>query len=416
MQGRRVAVTGIGLITPIGIGRKVFWKSALEGKSGIGKIVGIDTSGFASRIAGQVVDFEPADYIPRSKARHMSRQAQMALAAAKMALEDSRFVVSEENCERVGVFMGSSSNAMEIIEKQAQRLVNRGSRSVNPLGVGLSHPGAAAGNISVELGLFGETFTVATGCSSSSNAMGLALRSVRSGSCDVAITGGVDTPITPLLLSGFGNAHYLSQKNDDPEKASRPFDRLRDGYVLSEGAGILVFEEYQSALDRDAPIYAEIAGYSNTSDAYSTMRVEPNGAFAVKALRKALKDAQVPDDSVDYFSAHGSSSVASDCRETKVIKEVFNGHASKMQISSIKSMIGHPVGASGAIQAASCVLAIKDKSIPPTINYEEKDPECDLDYVPNEARESCVRVAVSNCLGMGGNNSCLVFKEYDSSK
>lgn len=411
LNRRRVVITGIGLVTPIGIGWRNFWEAALQGKSGVRKVVGFDTTGFASRIAGQVMDFEPSKWIDPRKLKYMSRPVQLAIAATKLALEDSRLTITEENREKIAIFLGSSSNAMEGVEKQADNLRRKGSRSVNPFGVAFCFPGAPASNVGIELGLLGETFTISTGCSSSTNAIGLAFRNIIFGQCDLAIAGGVDAPITPLVLSAFGNAHCLSQRNEEPTKASRPFDRRRDGYVLSETAGIVILEDYATALKRDAPIYAELAGYGATSDGYSVLRVEPEGALAVKAINKALEDARTEGSEVDYFNAHGSSSVASDKRETMVIKRVFNSHSAKLQVSSIKSMIGQPLGASGVIQTSACAIAIKNQSIPPTINYEEKDPDCDLDYVPNEARESKVRVAVNDCLGMGGNNACLVLKK-----
>lgn len=335
----------------------------------------------------------------------------MAVAAARMALEDSGLTITDENKEDLAVFLGSSSNAIDVVEEQAERLRNIGPHGVSPFAVASCYPGAPASNVAIELGLNGETFTISTGCTSSTNAIGLAFRSIRSGQYDAAIAGGVDAPVTPLMMSAFGNAGYLSKRNANPSKASRPFDRNRDGYVLSEAAGILMLEEYASAARREAFTYAEIAGYGSTSDGYSVLRVEPTGKRAASAIEKALKDAHVNKTDVDYFNAHGSSSVVSDSRETKVIKRVFGEHSERLQVSSIKSMIGQPIGASGAIQTATCATATKEGAIPPTMNYEERDPDCDLDYVPNEAREVRLRVAVNNSLGIGGNNACLVLKK-----
>jgi 3-oxoacyl-[acyl-carrier-protein] synthase II len=411
MEKRRVVITGLGLVTPIGTGRREFWDAALKGVSGIRSIQGFDTGEFVSKIAGQVLDFDGSKWIDRRKLRYMSRSVQLAVAAAKLALEDSRLEITEENREEIAVFLGSSSNDIDVVEDQADRLRDTGSKSVSPFAVASCYPGAPTSHTAVELGLHGETFTLSTGCSSSTNAIGLAFRSIRSGQHDTAIAGGIDAPVTPLMMSAFGNAGYLSKRNENPSEASRPFERGRDGYVLSEAAGILILEEYSRAREREAPVYAEISGYGSSSDGYSVIRVEPSGTLAIKAIRKALKDAGVCKTEVGYVNAHGSSSVLSDRRETRVFKEVFNSHSSRLQVSSIKSMIGQPIGASGAIQAATCALAIKEQSIPPTTNYHEKDPECDLDYVPNEAREARVRVAVSNCLGIGGNNACLVMKE-----
>jgi 3-oxoacyl-[acyl-carrier-protein] synthase II len=412
LERRRVAITGIGLVTPIGISWQNFWRAALQGESGIRKIVGFDTTGFVSRIAGQVLDFKPSKWINPRKLKYLSRPVQLAVAAAKMALGDSHLSITEEMQEKVAVFMGTSSNAIDVVEDQFDKLKSTGPQSVSPFAVASCYPGAPASNVAIELGLKGETFTLSTGCSSSTNAIGLAFRSIRFGQHDVAIAGGVDAPVTPLMMSAFGNALYLSQRNGEPEKASRPFERNRDGYVLSEAAGILVLEEYSAAVKRDALIYAEIAGYASTSDCFSMLRVEPNGVLAAKAIRRALRDAAIASSEVDYFNAHGSSSVMSDRRETRVIKEVFDGRAFSLQVSSVKSMIGQPIGASGAIQTATCALALREQTVPPTTNYEEQDPDCDLDYVPNEAREARVRVAVNNCLGIGGNNACLVLKNY----
>ncbi len=411
MNKRRVVITGLGLITPIGTGWRNFWKAALEGKSGIREVVGFDTSGFASRIAGQIQDFEPEKWLNPRKLKHMSRSVQLAVAAAKLAIEDSRLEIGEHNQEDIAVFLGCSSNDINVVECQADRLRGEGPAGVSPFAVASCYPGAPTSNVAVELGLQGETFTLSTGCSSSTNAIGLAFRSIGFGQHDIAIAGGVDAPVTPLMMSAFGNAGYLSKRNDKPTEASRPFDRGRDGYVLSEAAGIFVLEDYESARNREAPVYAEIAGYGSSSDGYSVVRVEPTGTLAIKAMRKALKDAGISKADVGYMNAHGSSSVLSDRRETRVIKEVFNSYSDRLQISSIKSMIGQPIGASGAIQTATCALTLKEHCIPPTVNYDEKDPECDLDYVPNEAREARVSVTVNNCLGIGGNNACLVVKE-----
>jgi 3-oxoacyl-[acyl-carrier-protein] synthase II len=404
-------ITGLGLVTPIGTGWRNFWKAALEGKSGIREVVGFDTSGFVSRIAGQIPDFEPEKWINRKKLKYTSRSVQLAVAAAKLALKDSNLEITEEDREEIAIFLGSSSNDIDVVEHQAERLKSIGSEGVSPFAVASCYPGAPTGNVVIELGLQGEAFTISTGCSSSTNAIGLAFRSIRMGEHAAAIAGGVDAPVTPLMMSAFGNAGYLSKRNSKPAEASRPFDRDRDGYVLSEAAGILVLEELSRARERGAPVYAEIAGYASTSDGYSVVRVEPKGRLAVKAMRRALKDAGVSKADVSYLNAHGSSSVISDKRETVVLKEVFNSYSSRLQISSIKSMIGQPIGTSGAIQTATCALAVRDDCIPPTTNYSEKDPDCDLDYVPNEARETRVNVAVNNCLGIGGNNACLVMKQ-----
>jgi 3-oxoacyl-[acyl-carrier-protein] synthase II len=411
MDRRRVVITGLGLVTPIGTGWRNYWKAALQGRSGIGEIEGFDTTGFVSRIAGQIKGFEPENWLHPRKLKYTSRSVQLAVAAAKLALEDSNLEITEEEREEIAIFLGSSSNDINVVEDQAERLKSLGSEGVSPFAVASCYPGAPTGNVAVELGLRGESFTLSTGCSSSTNAIGLAFRSIRMGEHDAAIAGGVDAPVTPLMMSAFGNAGYLSRRNDRPEEASRPFDRNRDGYVLSEAAGIIVLEELSRARNRGVPIYAEIAGYASTSDGYSVVRVEPRGRLAVKAIRKALKDAGICKTDVGYLNAHGSSSVISDRRETGVLKEVFNSHSSHLQISSIKSMIGQPIGTSGAIQTATCALALKDGCIPPTVNYSERDPECDLDYVPNEAREARVSVAVNNCLGIGGNNACLVVKQ-----
>ncbi len=407
---RRVAITGIGVVSPVGTGKDAFWRGLLEGRCGVGTVRSFDASGYASRIAAEVKDFDPAEYTAPKNVKHMSRCSQFALAAAVLAKKDAGLDLNGD-AQNAAVILGVSTTSMQDMEKEISSLISRGTESVNPFSAAKSFPNASSGHIGIELGLGGETITVSTGCSAGTNAIGYAYRNVLCGFADIVFAGGAEAPITPVMMSCFGNSRALSQRNADPAHASRPFDRNRDGWVLGEGAAILVLEEMSRASRREARIYAEISGYACTNDGYSLIKVDPVGDHAARALAKALKEARVDLDEVDYVNAHGSSSVVADRRETRVLKKVLGERAYKVPVSSLKSMTGHPLGACGGLQTAACALAISEDKVPPTINYEEPDEECDLDYVPNEARERRVRAAVNQALGIGGNNACLVLKK-----
>ena len=411
---QRVVVTGMGVVAPNGIGVQKFWTSLVNGVSKVRQIKSFDVSEYTTKIAGEVDDFDPCDYMDPKKARRMSRFAQFAFAAAKMAKEDAKLEINEENNRRIGVIIGTSINGMKTVEEQEVRLLRGGPSAVSPFSVPTAIPHGAVGNICVEFNIKGRSITISTGCSSSLNAIGHAFECIKLGVCDAMFTGGTEAPITPLIMGGFCSASVLSKRNDDPAKASRPFDKSRDGYIIGEGSGILVLESYEHAIKRHARIYAEIKGYANTTDAFSVFAVEPTGSEAVECFSSACKQAGICQEDVDYVNAHGSSSRVSDERETMVIKKSLGMHSKKVMVSSIKSMIGHPLGAAGSLQTIASINAITDGLIPPTINYEERDRGCDLDYVPNETRRENVDIAVVNSLGMGGNNAVLVLKSYNN--
>jgi len=406
----RAVITGLGVISPNGKNNEEFWNSILYGKSGIKPIENFDTSEYSTKIAGLITDFNPEDCIDKKEAKRMSRFSQFSIAAAKMAVLDSNLQISLENNQEVGVILGISVNGFEIIEKEMKVLFEKGCKFINPFTVFGVFPNSAAGHLAISLGIKGRSMTISTGCSSSLNAIGHAYELIKYNKLMCAVCGGAEAPITPSIMSAFCASHSLSQRNDEPEKASRPFDKNRDGYLLSEGSAMFVMENLEHALKRNAKIYAEVIGYANTSEAYSMYKMDDTGNEAARVIFMALQDAGINYKEVDYISAHGSSSYVSDIRETRAIKKVMNGHSYKVNISSIKSMIGHPLGAAGGLQTASAILAGKHGYIPPTINYEVFDPECDLNYVPNETIRKKINVALINSFGMGGNNSSLVLR------
>jgi len=410
----RVVITGMGVVAPNGIGLKEYWDSLIKGISKVSKIESFDVSEYSTKIAGEVKNFVPTKYIDYKKAKRMARFSQFALYAAKMAKEDAKLEINEDNNRKIGVAIGVSVNGIHSIEEQESVLLRKGPNSLSPFLVQSALPNGATGNICVELNIKGRSITISTGCSSGLNAIGYAFECIKYGKFDLMFAGGAESPITPLVLGGFCASRALSRRNDEPEKASRPFDKYRDGYVLSEGSGILVLESIDNAIRRNARIYAEIIGYGTSTDAYSMFKVEPSGEEAVKCFVSACKEAELEPEDIDYINAHGSSSIISDMRETWVIKKALGEYSRKVMVSSIKSMIGHPLGASGALQTIASVMAINEGIVPPTINYEEKDSNCDLDYVPNEARREKVNVAVINSLGMGGNNATLVIKNCNN--
>ncbi|KYD22931.1 3-oxoacyl-[acyl-carrier-protein] synthase, KASII [Geobacillus stearothermophilus] len=411
MEKRRVVVTGIGAVTPLGNDAETTWKNIIAGQSGIDIVTRVNPDDFPAKVAAEVKDFDPSLFIDRREARKMDRFTQFAVAAALMAVKDANLNIHESNAERVGVWIGSGIGGMETFEQQFEIFQQRGYRRVSPFFVPMMIPDMAAGQVSIILGAKGINSCTVTACATGANSIGDAFKVIQRGDADVMITGGTEAPITKMSFAGFCANTALST-NPDPKTASRPFDKNRDGFVMGEGAGIVVLEELEHALRRGAKIYAEIVGYGATADAYHITAPAPGGEGGVRAMRQALQDAGLKPEDIDYINAHGTSTEYNDKYETEAIKEVFGDHAYKLAVSSTKSMTGHLLGATGAVEAIFSVLAIRDGIIPPTINYETPDPECDLDYVPNEARKQDVRVVLSNSFGFGGHNATLIFKKY----
>lgn len=412
-QNRRVVITGLGVISPVGIGAEEAWENLLAGKSGIGPITHFDTTDTACKIAGEVKDFDPERYMDRKEARRMDRFAQFAVAAGKLALEDSGLDLTQENAERIGVILGTGIGGIATFEQQCQNLLEKGPRRVSPFTVPMMIVNMAAGQIAIQLNAKGPNLTVVSACASGTNAIGEAYKNILRGAAEVMYTGGTEAAITPLAFASFSAAKTLSTHNEEPERASRPFDLDRDGFVMGEGATVLVLEELEHALNRGANIYAEVAGYGFMADAYHITSPAADGIGARNAMQTALEDAGISADQIDYINAHGTSTHLNDQIETLSIKAVFGEAAPKVAISSTKSMTGHLLGAAGALEGAVIALAIRDSVVPPTINYETVDPECDLDYVPNMKREMPVRYAMSNSLGFGGQNASIIFKKYE---
>lgn len=410
---KRVVVTGLGIISPVGTGIEQFWTALTNGVSGIRRITRFDAANFSTQIAGEVVDFDPVQYIDRKEARRMDRFTQFAVAAAGMAIEDAGLDLDTIDRDRVGVILGSGIGGIETLESQARVLEEKGPSRVSPVFVPMIISNMGAAQVAIEYDLRGPNLTCVSACASSNNSIGDAFKYIQLGYADVMVTGGTEAPITPLAIAGFCNMKALSSCNEEPDKACRPFDAGRDGFVAGEGAAILILETLEHAIKRDARIYAEIAGYGCTCDAYHMTAPDPEGRGAIKAMQAALKDAGAPIEAVDYINAHATSTPLGDKAETIAIKKVFGEHAAGIAISSTKSMTGHLLGAAGGLEAAVCSLVIQRGVIPPTINYEQPDPDCDLDYVPNLARKAKVRFALSNSFGFGGHNATLAFKEYE---
>lgn len=409
---KRVVITGIGVISPVGTGLEAFWSSLVGGVSGIKKVDRFDPANFTTKIAGEVVDFEPAQYIDKKEARRMDRFTQFAVAASGMAIADAALDLEGENRDRIGVILGSGIGGITTLEEQSRVLFEKGPGRVSPFFVPMMISNIGAGQVAISYRLRGPNITSVTACASSTNAIGDAFKMIQHGHADVMISGGTEAPITPLAVAGFCSMKAMSTRNEEPEKASRPFDAQRDGFVIGEGAAILVLESLEHALQRGARIYAEIVGYGSTCDAYHMTAPDPAGEGAANAMREALADADLATDAVDYINAHATSTTLGDKSEVLAIKKVFGEHAYKLAVSSTKSMTGHLLGAAGGLEAAISVLAIDRGEIPPTINYETPDPDCDLDCVPNVARKTAVNVALSNSFGFGGHNATLVFKKY----
>lgn len=412
MDKKRVVITGMGVLSPIGIGKQEFTDALREGKSGANQITAFDASNFATKFCANVKNFVPENFIDKKKARRMARFTQMGVAAAKMAIEDSKLDLSKEDLSRIGVITGTGIGGLEITEEEHSVVVEKGPRRVSPFLIPMIITNMLPGEIAIEYGFTGPNYAVSSACASANHAIGNALRLIRYGDADVIITGGSEATITDLAVSGFNNIKALSTRNDDIAKASRPFDLNRDGFLIGEGAGILVLETLEHALARGAKIYAEIAGYGASDDAYHMTAPDPEAKSVIKSLELAIKDAEISKDEVDYINAHGTSTELNDRTETLAIKTVFGERAYKIPVSSTKSMTGHLLGAAAGVEAIATVLCMENGFIHPTINYETPDPNCDLDYVPNVARNQQITCAMSNSLGFGGHNATIVIKKY----
>lgn len=407
LPGKRVVVTGLGVIACNGVGVADFWRANVEGRSGIREISSFDVSMFPTRIAGSVVNFNASDYIADEIAKRTDRFVHFGLAAAKMAIESSRIDFAAEDAERIGVIIGSGLGGLLFHEEQIAAAFERGANRINPLAVPRISPNAVGGHIGIVHKLKGPNIVISTACASGSHAIGEAYRKIKYGECDVCVTGGVEAPLTQFGFGAYGALRVLSKANAEPARASRPFDLNRDGFVMSEGGGILLIEEREHALRRGAPILAEISGYASNSGAHHMVMPDPDGADAARVMRDALREAGNPE--VDYINAHATSTKANDAAETRAIKAFFGARAHRIPISSTKSMIGHSIGAAGGIEAVVCVKALQEQFIPPTINLENPDPDCDLDYVPLIGRKAALRTIVSNSFGFGNCNAALVF-------
>ena len=413
MMKKRVVVTGMGAITPLGCTVDSFWRNICRGTNGIDIITRFDVDDFSAKIAAEVNDFDPVDHMDKKEAKRMDRYTQYALAASGMAVNQAGFDKEKIDQERFGVILGSGVGGIETMENQGNVLYTKGPGRISPYFVPMMIGNMAAGQISIAYGAKGPNITVVTACASASNAIGEAYRSISHGYADVIITGGSEAPITPLALAGFCSMRALSTRNDDPKTACRPFDLNRDGFVMGEGAGILVLESYEHAVKRGAAILAEIAGYGLSADAHHITAPAPEGEGGARVMKEALADANMTPEDINYINAHGTSTPYNDKFETAGIKSVFGDHAYKVPISSTKSMTGHLLGAAGGIEAIIMVKAIEDQFIPPTISYETPDPECDLDYVPNTGRSGKINAALSNSFGFGGQNAAIIIKKFE---
>jgi 3-oxoacyl-[acyl-carrier-protein] synthase II len=411
-QNRRVVVTGIGLLCPVGIGVEAGWANLIAGKSGIGPVTRFDAKDYPSQIAGEVKGFEPFDFMPEKLAKRIDPFVRLGLAAARMAVEDADLKIPEDKASRVGVITGCGLGGLGSIEHFRDVLVNKGPKRVSPFFIPMAIPNMVSGQISIMCGAKGPNTVVCTACAAGSHAIGDAFKTIQRGAADVMICGGTESVITQLAFAGFANMKALSTRNKRPEQASRPFDKDRDGFIIGEGAGILIIEELNHAMERGADIRAEIIGYGLTGDAYHITAPPEDGDGGARCMSMALEDAGLNYQDIDYINAHGTSTPLNDMCETRAIKTVFKDRAKEIPVSSIKSMTGHLLGGAGGVEAIFCIKTIEDGIIPPTINYVTPDPECDLDYVPNEARSQSVDVVMSNSFGFGGTNAVLIFRRY----
>ncbi|MFJ7976087.1 beta-ketoacyl-ACP synthase II [Peribacillus sp. NPDC096379] len=412
MTKRRVVVTGIGAVTPLGNDAKTTWENILEGKSGIGPLTRLNADEYPAKVAAELKEFNIEEYVDRKEARKMDRFTHYAVAASTMAVKDANLEINDTNADRIGVWIGSGIGGMETFENQHENFLNRGYKRVSPFFVPMMIPDMASGQVSIALGAKGINSCTVTACASGTNSIGDAFKAIQRGDADAMITGGAEAPITKMAVAGFCANTALST-NPDPNTASRPFDVKRDGFVIGEGAGIIILEDLEFARKRGATIYCEIVGYGSTGDAYHITAPAPGGEGGARAMKQAVSDADLKPEDIQYINAHGTSTAYNDKYETMAIKEVFGQHANKLAVSSTKSMTGHLLGAAGGVEAIFTALAIRDQILPPTINLENADPDCDLDYVANTARKAEVTAALSNSLGFGGHNATIVLKKYE---
>jgi 3-oxoacyl-[acyl-carrier-protein] synthase II len=411
MSERRVVITGLGVISPVGNDLPGFWESIKAGRSGVSRFEAFDSSEFDCKIAGEVRGYDPVKFYKTPKdVRRTDRYTQFAVGAAKMALDDSGLDLAATDLDRAGVMIGSGVGGLATMETQVSQMLNKGPSRTSPFMIPMMISNMASGFISMEHGLRGPNMAIVTACATANHCMGEAWRIIKFGDADVMLTGGSEACVVPVGIAGFTSMRALSLRNDEPERASRPFDKDRDGFVMGEGAGVIILEEYEHAKKRGARIYCELAGYGLTADAYHMSAPMPGGEGASRCMHMAMKHAKVDPSEVDYINAHGTSTPIGDICETKAVKHAFGDHARKLAVSSTKSMTGHLLGAAGAVEMAACVMAVRDSIIPPTINLDNPDPECDLDYVPNQAREQKVKVAISNSFGFGGHNSSVLIR------
>ncbi len=410
---RRVVITGLSMITPLGNDAETSWNNMIKGVSGIGMITRFDASNYATKIAGEVKGFDPEKFIDKKDVKKMDQFIHYAAACAKMALSDSGFKINDSNAHRVGVWIGAGIGGLMTIEKYHTLLLESGPKKISPFFIPMLLINLASGQVSIMAGAKGPNASTVSACSTGTNSIGDAYKVIARGDADVMIAGGTESTITPLCISGFNAMKALSTRNDEPAKASRPFDKDRDGFVVSEGAGIVILEDLQSAVNRGTKIYAEVTGYGLSSDAYHISTPDPGADGAYYSMKNALDDARILPEDVDYINAHGTSTYYNDINETRGIKRLFKEHSKKVMVSSIKSMVGHALGAAGGIEAVAATLSVYTGIIPPTINFNEPDKECDLDYVPNVMRKTNVRYAISNSFGFGGTNATLVLKKWE---
>ncbi|MBN2033183.1 MAG: beta-ketoacyl-ACP synthase II [Deltaproteobacteria bacterium] len=412
-MGKRVVITGLGMVTPLGVGVEKNWEALCAGKSGIRKIEKFDASSFPSQIAGEIRGFNAEDFLDKQQVRRFDVFIHYAVASARMAMEDSGLRITDKNRHRVGCVTGSGLGGLAMLEHYHRVLLEQGPRRISPFFIPGIIANMAPGQIAIEFGVKGPNLSIETACAASCHAVGESFKLIKEGKADAMISGGSEAVVTPLALGGFCSMRALSTRNDEPEKASRPFELNRDGFIMAEGAGILIIEEMNQALERGAHVYAEVAGYGMSADAYHISAPDPEGEGAVLCMQNALEDAGFKPDDIDYINAHGTSTKLNDESETKAIKKVFDEHAYKVAVSSTKSMTGHLLGGAGGVEAIYTALSIKHGIMPPTINYETPDPQCDLDFVPNAARKERIRAAMSNSFGFGGTNASLILKAFE---
>lgn len=412
MNKRRVVVTGMGMISPLGLNLQSSWQALIEGRSGVGYITHFDAKDYPVRIAAEVKGFEPTNYIDPKEARKMDRFIHFAMATAEMALQDAQLKISPEVAERIGIVIGSGLGGLPVIEAYHKVLLEKGWKRITPFFIPMVIANLAGGQIAIKYGIKGPNIAISTACASGNHSIGEAYRIIQYGDADIMIAGGTEAVITPLAVSAFAAMRALSTRNDEPEKASRPFDIDRDGFVMGEGCGLLILENLEHALKRGARIYAEIAGYGMSCDAYHITAPSPDGEGGARCMKLALNDAGIPPEEIDYINAHGTGTKQGDELETQAIKTVFGKHAYKLCVSSTKSMTGHLLGGAGGVEAIFTVLSVYENIVPPTINLDNPDPLCDLDYVPYKARKKEVRYALTNSFGFGGTNASIIFKKF----